>query len=282
MPPMSGDAMQEFSAAMSAAGLLPGSGIIADGEIHAFHVEGDRRGTKNGRYALHTDGRPAGWFGTHKEAVWHPWALAPATRTVEPSPAERAAHAHRMAILKAAREAERQTAQEAASLRAAGLWHRARPATGDHPYLVRKGVRAYGIRALRQQLVIPARDAAGVLWSLQFISPDGVKKFMTGGRKRGCYFSIGRPAGVLCISEGYATAASIFEATDYATAVAFDAGNLEPVALALRAKFPDTHIILCADNDVETPGNPGLTAATRAAAAVCGTVAFPHFKEQKT
>jgi putative DNA primase/helicase len=109
---------------------------------------------------------------------------------------------------------------------------------------------------------------------------DGRKIFLTGGRKRGCYFAIGRPADVLCVCEGYATAASIFEATEYATAVAFDAGNLEPVALALRAKFPDTRIVICADNDIHTSGNPGLTAATRAAAAVCGAVACPHFKRQ--
>lgn len=271
--------VQEFAAAMLDAGLLPDDGIAADGQVHAFHVEGDRSGAKNGRYQLHADGHPAGWFGTHKEAVWHRWAAA---RTLEPTPAERAAHAHRMAILRAARDAERQAAQDAASKRAAGLWHRSRPATGDHPYLLRKRVRAYGVRALREQLVIPVRDAAGALWSLQFIGPDGIKKFLTGGRKRGCYFAIGRPAGVLCICEGYATAASIFEATEYATAVAFDAGNLEPVAIALRAKFPDTRIILCADNDAETPGNPGLTAATRAAAAIRGAMAVPYFKEQQT
>ena len=127
--------------------------------------------------------------------------------------------------------------------------------------------------------MIPVRDADGALHSLQFIGPDGDKKFLTGGRKRGCYFAIGRPGGVVCICEGYATAASVFEATEYATAVAFDAGNLEHVALALRSKFPDTHLVLCADDDAETPGNPGLTAATRAAAAVRGAGALPQVKQ---
>lgn len=270
--------VQEFAAAMRSAGLLPDDGIEADGKVHAFHVDGDRSYKKNGRYQLHADGHPVGWYGTHKEGVWHRWAAA---RTSEPTAGERAAYAHRMAILKAARDADRQAAQDAASKRAAGLWHRSRPAIGDHPYLRRKQVRAYGIHALRQQLVIPVRDAAGALWSLQFIGPDGVKKFLTGGRTRGCYFAIGRPAGVLCVCEGYATAASIFEATEYATAVAFNAANLEPVALALRTKFPDTRIVLCADNDAQTPGNPGLTAATRAAAAVHGAMAVPYFKEQQ-
>ena len=56
-------------------------------------------------------------------------------------------------------------------------------------------------------------------------------------------------------------------------AVAFDAGNLEPVALALRAKFPHIEITLCADNDMNTPGNPGLSRAREAAAAVGGLLA---------
>ena len=132
-------------------------------------------------------------------------------------------------------------------------------------------------RQLREQLVIPLRDAQGTIWSLQFIGPDGDKKFLTGGRKRGCYFAIGVPSGVLCICEGYATGASVFEATGHATAVAFDAGNLEPVARALNGKFPHLAIIVCADNDAHTPGNPGVRLAKAAARAVRGRIAIPQF-----
>ena len=83
----------------------------------------------------------------------------------------------------------------------------------------------------------------------------------------------------LCIAEGYATAASIYESTGYAVAVAFDAGNLEPVAVTLRRKFPKTKIVICADNDIGTPRNPGLTRALEAARAVDGLVALPTFDE---
>ncbi|MDR1647772.1 MAG: DUF927 domain-containing protein [Zoogloeaceae bacterium] len=102
---------------------------------------------------------------------------------------------------------------------------------------------------------------------------------MTGGRKAGCYFSIGKPKGVICIAEGYATAASVHEATGHAVAVAFDCGNLGPVAESLRAKLPDVRIVLCADDDRGTEGNPGLTKAREAAAAVGGVVAIPDFGE---
>jgi len=117
------------------------------------------------------------------------------------------------------------------------------------------------------------------LHSLQFIGPDGRKTFLTGGRKRACYHAIGRPVRVLCLAEGYATGATVYQATGHATAVAFDAGNLLPVAQALRAKFPGLELVVCADNDHATPGNPGLTAAAQAAQAVHAVLAYPRFGE---
>ncbi|MBL0168493.1 MAG: toprim domain-containing protein, partial [Propionivibrio sp.] len=75
----------------------------------------------------------------------------------------------------------------------------------------------------------------------------------------------------------FATGASIHEATGYPVAVAFNAGNLEPVAKALRAKFPDLRLIVCADDDVGTAGNPGMTKATAAARAVGALLAVPDF-----
>ena len=82
---------------------------------------------------------------------------------------------------------------------------------------------------------------------------------------------------MLCIVEGFATGATINEATGYAVAVAFNAGNLEAVARAMRAKFPDLILIICADDDYQTDGNPGLTKATAAARAVGGLLALPVF-----
>jgi putative DNA primase/helicase len=126
-------------------------------------------------------------------------------------------------------------------------------------------------------LLVPARDAGGQLHTVQFIGADGSKRFLTGGRITGCYYSIGRVRGAVLVVEGYATGASVFEATGHATAVAFNAGNLEPVARAIRAKFPKLHIVICGDNDSATQGNPGLSKATEAARAVGGFLAVPDF-----
>ncbi len=125
--------------------------------------------------------------------------------------------------------------------------------------------------------MVPVRDADGKLCSLQFIAGDGQKTFLTGGRKSGCYHAIGKPVTALCICEGYATGATVFSVTGYATAIAFDAGNLERVALVLRRKFPTLPMVVCADNDTETEGNPGLTAASKAAKAIGAALAVPQF-----
>jgi putative DNA primase/helicase len=94
---------------------------------------------------------------------------------------------------------------------------------------------------------------------------------------KGCYHSIGKPSGELVICEGYATGASIHEATGYAVAVAFNAGNLPEVAQALHSKFPTLRLILAADDDWKTEGNPGLAKATEAAKAIGAAVAVPDF-----
>lgn len=144
--------------------------------------------------------------------------------------AEREAHRTRIKAMKAQREAEQVQRQKAASQTAAALWQQADPATA-HPYLTTKAIQPHGIKTFGDKLLIPMRDTAGTLRSLQTIAPDGGKLFHPGGRVKGCYFGIGKPADGLIVCEGFATGASIHEATGDAVAVAFNAGNLEAVAL---------------------------------------------------
>jgi putative DNA primase/helicase len=262
-------------AAMRAAGLAPHKELDLrdDGKLTRYRVQGDKAGSRNGWAVLYSHPICSGAFGSWKTGESHTWREA----SYKPqTPAERAELRRQLAAMRAARDAERARVQEEARTRAERLWHRARPATNAHTYLQRKGVGAYGIRQLRELLLVPARDEQGQLHTLQFIGPDGAKRFLSGGRIAGCYCPIGRPLGSLLICEGYATGATLYAATGRAVAVCFSAGNLQPVATALRAKFPDLSLIICADNDL-TPGNPGLTHATRAARAVGGLVAVPHF-----
>jgi putative DNA primase/helicase len=85
----------------------------------------------------------------------------------------------------------------------------------------------------------------------------------------------GKPV-YLC--EGYATGATIREATESAVIVAFDAGNLRKMAEALAAKQPDAFILFCADDD---PTGTGERKAIEAAQAVGGLVVMPKFGDDR-
>lgn len=264
--------IDDFKAALDAAGLPTKEKISPDGRMHRFHVEGDRPGSKNGWYVLYGDGLPSGAFGSWKTGFKGTWCAKPQNTL---TPAERREFSDTIKKAEQQRAREEETRRSEAREKALSIWKASPPAPQDHPYLVKKGVRNHGLRLHKTSLVIPMRDSAGVLHSLQFIDGEGNKRFLSGGRKKGCYFAIGSPSESLCIAEGYATAASIHESTGLPCAVAFDSGNLEAVALALRAKFPEIEITLCADNDANTPGNPGLTKAREAAAACGALLAVP-------
>ena len=246
--------------------------VVPDGTICRFNVEGDRHGSRNGWCVLFADARGAGGaFGHWRTGICGTWHTGHASL----SAAERKHLSAAIAEAKRQHEAGRLNRANEAQLRAVELWHQAAVPLTEHPYMTRKRIKPHGIRQLNDKLVIPARDTNGKVWTLQFIYPDGEKRFLSGGRKRGCYFAIGDVGDELLIAEGYATGASLYESTGKPVAVAFDAGNLEPVAVALRTRFPTATITVCADNDVATEGNPGLTKATAAARAVGGKVAIP-------
>lgn len=263
--------------AMASAGLQPHKPLelIADGRILRFRLAGDKSGSRNGWAVLHDGPSPFGAFGSWKTGETHTWREA----TSKPLTAVDLADIQRRTrAMKQAHALEREAVQAEARDKAQRLWGRAKPATNAHPYLERKRVNAYGLRALRDMLLVPARDLEGTLHTLQFISADGTKRFLTGGRIAGCYYAIGRPGDSLLIAEGVATAATLYQATGQAVAACFSCGNMEAVARALRHKFPALRLVLCADHDANTFGNPGLTKAHAAAKAVGGYLAVPKFK----
>ncbi len=266
------DPIELFRLAIEAAGLTPPDTINADGSLHRFSTNGNR-GDDSGWYCLHLDGIPAGVFGCWREGLQSTWC---AKSDKEMTQAEREAHRQRIKAMQVQREADTAHRQQQASESAATLWAQADPAT-DHAYLTAKGIKGHGVKVFGDKLLIPMRDTAGKLHSLQTIGADGAKLFHPGGRVKGCYFGVGKPAGLLIVCEGYATGASIHEATGHAVAVAFNAGNMGEVAAALRAKYTAMRIIVAADDDHLTADNPGLTKATAAAQAVRGSLAVPVF-----
>ena len=193
----------------------------------------------------------------------------------------------RIAADKKRAEAEAKRRNERAAHAATLAWSKCSP-EGESEYLKRKKIAAHDVRFSPQgNLVIPMRDNRGNIHGLQVIysvKKNGRDKdfWPAGLAKKGNYHLIGgAPASVLFLAEGYATGASIFEAIKQPVAIAFDAGNLLPVAQALAKRYPRAKIVICADDDYRTEGNPGVKHAEAAALAVNGSVVVPVFADER-
>lgn len=267
--------IERFSNAIQLAGITPPADIEADGRLHRFSTSG-KTNDKAGWYVLYPDGVMAGAFGCWRNDINQTWC----SRDYKTfSQAEKEEYGVRLIQIRAERERDEKQRHEGACQRASQIWEKSNQVT-SHPYLTNKQVKAYDIREYKGSLVVPVCDE-GVIQSLQFIKANGFKRFLTGSRKKNCYFTIGKVTNVICICEGYATAASIYEATEYMTTVAFNTGNLKAVGSIIKERFPDAKLIFCADDDAWTDGNPGLNNAKEAASAVGGYVAVPSFGDER-
>jgi putative DNA primase/helicase len=155
--------------------------------LHRFHVDGDRSGTRNGWYVLHTDGRAAGIFGSWKTGFRSTWA-ADGKRLND---AEHEVFAELIRAARTKANAERRAEHEARAIEARAIWARAGAADPAHPYLLAKGVQAHSLRQDGAALVVPLFDIHGLLWNVQRIMPDGGKRFRP-GRAGGLYSPIGQ------------------------------------------------------------------------------------------
>ncbi|MBM4313717.1 MAG: hypothetical protein FJ122_07315, partial [Deltaproteobacteria bacterium] len=192
-----------FKLTMQTAGLETDASILADGKLNRFHVAGDRSGSKNGWYILHPDDPAAGQFGCFKRGISETWsAKAYTTLTAE----EKTRYTAKMDASRRQRDEEVDNIQAACRAWCSERWQKSKEATNAHSYLKRKGVHAYGLRLLRDSLMVPLFDTAELIHGMQFIGPNGDKMFKTGTVKLGHYFPIGKPIKkTLLICEGYAT-----------------------------------------------------------------------------
>nr|WP_312508805.1 toprim domain-containing protein [Pseudomonas luteola] len=248
---------------------------VADGAIHRFRVPSDRPGALNGWYVLYLDGIASGAFGSWKVGEVHRWSIRKPT-----DPLETQLIAQRIEQAKRQREAELQKRWLDAEEWANRWWHESRPADPEHPYLMRKQVKPHGLRQRGSELLVPLYHSLQLV-NLQRIAPDGSKRFLAGGRVKGSYSPLGGMGEdqTLYICEGWATGATLREATGSAVACAMNAGNLLEVALQLKHRYPAARLVIAGDDDRQTPGNPGRTAANAAALAVGAEVVFPDWPE---
>ena len=144
---------------------------------------------------------------------------------------------------------------DAAGRKAYGFWQHS-ALNGRSEYLERKKVGCYKIRFRSSPqygdvAVIPMVDASERLWSYQLLNPDGTKRQPKDARTEGLLHLIGTPINgqPIGIGESYVTSASCFELTGIPTACAFSCQNLKNVAMILKQRYPESRLIIFADND---------------------------------
>jgi len=264
------EAIDAFRDAIANAGLTPPDQIIGDGQLHRFSSNG-KRGDDAGWYVLHMDRFVAGAYGCWRAGLNCSWRAQGRQLSAD----ERGQFDERIRNARVARGAE----QLAAAERAREQWGCGVPAHVDHPYLMAKQVQPHGIRQQGGLLLVPLVDQHGLLWNLQTIGGGGTKLFLPRSRVRGLFSPLGelRDPHTVLICEGWATAATLHEETGQTVLAAMNANNLRPVAEVARSHWPHVDLVICADNDRATRGNPGLTKAREAANAVGARLAVPEF-----
>jgi len=244
--------------AMRAAGLEPPEEIHFDGKIHRFRsgTKGSPgHGDKPGWYLVFGDGIPAGRFGCWRAGMEITWRADVGRKLTE---FEEMAHARRINESKVLREAAQERQHQIASETVEKIWLSGVAAHPDHPYLKRKGIQTHGVRTTGDgRLMVPLYDQDGTLSTLQYIDEQGGKLYHPGGQTGGKFWMLGTmdEPGTLFVAEGFATAATIHEATDRPVVVSYSASNLVPVTGTLREMYGATQdLVIVADNDASGVG----------------------------
>lgn len=243
--------------------------------------EDDDADEKSGWYRFWLDPIPHGVYGDWRLGTSEKWSARDES-TLDPQTLAAVRKAHEEAARRDREERER--LQQAAAEEAAKIVAQCTPAPANHPYLKAKGIQPLtALLASDARLVIPIYDERMTLVSLQYIAGDGKKRFLTNGKIDGCFHLIGEPGPKILEVEGFATGASLHQATRLPVAVAFNATNLPRAARKLHSLYPAARLVLCADNDQwrTDKKNVGLQRANEAAATIPGSlVVIPRFREE--
>jgi putative DNA primase/helicase len=270
-----------MTAACHSLGATPPGSLPPAGKWCELDIDGDPHGKGDARLKLFPDG---------EGGIVHNWKTGE-QRTFFANgmeilpPEQRAARQQAIVASRQRAEAELQQEREKTAAEAECIFNACTTAPAEHSYLTAKGIPPDCLRLYRGDLVIRGmrcdgalvaalRDTGGKLWSLSFIAANGEKRYLPGAKQPGIYAAFGRkPATAMYVAEGVATAKSISMAMDAPCAAAMDAGSLPAVAKALRQKFADIALVICADNDA---GGTGLAKATEAALPVNALVVMPE------
>ena len=277
----------EFEEAMRRDGFhFPGP-LIPDGSFHRF--PGKKKNKKDAFCVLNQYSGCYGDWLTREKYYWTvpmegktPWEIKKINQDIEKT--------------RKTYEEETEKRNQEAAQEAEALWDNARDA-GISDYLENKQVPAFNLKYNSDEygdfVAVPLKDIEGKLWNIQKIyskrEDGGNHKWpIKGGRKKGCFHTLGTPLHELpeksriFVAEGYATAASIHMATGDTVIMAVDSGNIDPVVKAIKTKYPYILGIIAGDEDrwSEEDRNAGREKAEAAALKYGWPMVFPEFKEE--
>ncbi len=261
------EVLTAFKSALKNQGLIIEGLPIMDGKIHRVKTTNDKGRELSGAYSGFLDDYPAGFVQNFKTGIKENWKMP-----VEKNQSNNIKNSQKLheQIKKDQefREKEILALQEKTALKLEDEYNNARWANSHHPYLKKKGFdeNFYLKQDNKGSLLIPLKDENGKLWSVQRIFPNGDKiigviktqeekdqgvEYLA--KKQGCFHIIGAKSLEHCkefiITEGFATAATIYKALNKPVIMGVDAGNLSKIVETLKNKFENTPITLIADND---------------------------------
>lgn len=273
----------EFIKALNDAGLDVNEPIM-DGKLHRVRTYDDKGRNLSGAYVGFLNAHPAGHIQNFKTGYKENWKSSLSLNQTKDKTQGIQIQKEKNTNVNLAREEELLAKQEASALKAQEEYNNAKWAYDKHPYLQNKGLeKNYYLKQDEfGNLLIPLSDIEGKHWTSQRIFSNGDK--MIGlmrtkeekeqnieypSKKTGNFFIIGAKnlnnVNEIFVCEGFATAASVYEATKKPTVMAVDAGNLEVVITNIKEKYPKMQITIAADNDVkrelENKPNVGKTKA---------------------
>lgn len=266
--------VQAFKNAMVKEGLTPPDRI--EPRVMIRFSDNSAKKNKNAWCALfiNPDGSAGGAYGSWRDGWQEKWFFKPEDMNT----IQRKVMDKHIDVSTEKAKAEQSLSQKKAAETAVRIWHGSSPADPNHGYLEQKLINPYGLKQTGKALLVPIWDEQGAICSLQFIYPNGQKRFLKDGRTKGCYVVIGDMSlseTFLCC-EGYATGATLNEASKKPVVVSFNSANLPRVAHFFKEKNPDKNQIICADNDLTTEKksgrNPGKEAGEKAASSTGATL----------
>lgn len=148
---------------------------------------------------------------------------------------------------------------------------------GSHDYIDRKELNSHGLKVCDDNeeynyrngwLMVPLLDEEG-LCNLQFISPDGDKRFIKGAKKQGAFgvFGLYKKGDWILLAEGMATARTLYETLVMPVFWGIDKGNLTHALTTIIRKYEIdprvTRITIAGDRDLDGGGEKSAIQALK-------------------